>query len=184
MIQTVAVIGGSGFVGRATIEKLAQAGKQIIVLCRNSDRAKFLKPMGRIGQITIVAGNALDDAALEAVLAPADAVVNMVGILAESGAQKFGKVIGGVGILLFSVSFLTVPSSPSAASSALLVSILPSTILMFLGLYIALFSGDVPVRRFSPKLRPLGLLMFVVGFGLLTLGTWVLNDFNFLTFTN
>ena len=28
------------------------------------------------------------------------------------------------------------------------------------------------------------LLMFVAGFGLLTLGTWVLNDFNFLTFTN
>ena len=28
------------------------------------------------------------------------------------------------------------------------------------------------------------LLMFVFGFGLLTLGTWVLNDFNFLTFTN
>ena len=90
MIHTVTVIGGSGFVGRATIEKLAQAGKQIIVLCRNSDRAKFLKPMGRVGQITIVAGDALDDAALEAVLAPADGVVNMVGILAESGAQKFG----------------------------------------------------------------------------------------------
>ena len=89
MINTVAVIGGSGFVGRATIEKLAQAGNQIIVLCRNSDRAKYLKPMGRSGQITIVAGNALDNRALEAVLAPADAVVNMVGILAESGAQKF-----------------------------------------------------------------------------------------------
>ena len=28
------------------------------------------------------------------------------------------------------------------------------------------------------------LLMFIAGFGLLTLGTWVLNDFNFLTFTN
>ena len=92
MIQTVAVIGGSGFVGRATIEKLAQAGKQIIVLCRNSDRAKFLKPMGRVGQITIVAGNALDETALEAVLASADAVVNMVGILAESGAQKFNPL--------------------------------------------------------------------------------------------
>ena len=92
MIQTVAVIGGSGFVGRATIEKLAQAGKQIIVLCRNSDRAKFLKPMGRVGQITIVAGNALDETALEAVLASADAVVNLVGILAESGAQKFNPL--------------------------------------------------------------------------------------------
>ena len=28
------------------------------------------------------------------------------------------------------------------------------------------------------------LIMFVAGFALLTLGTWVLNDFNFLTFTN
>ncbi len=28
------------------------------------------------------------------------------------------------------------------------------------------------------------LMMFIGGFGLLTLGTWVLNDFNFLTFTN
>ncbi|WP_413677649.1 hypothetical protein [Prochlorococcus sp. MIT 0916] len=27
-------------------------------------------------------------------------------------------------------------------------------------------------------------IMFVAGFGLLTLGTWVLNDFNFLTFAN
>ena len=64
MIETVAVIGGSGFVGRAAIEKLAHAGKQIIVLCRNSDRAKFLKPIGRVGQITIVAGDAMDEAAL------------------------------------------------------------------------------------------------------------------------
>ncbi len=28
------------------------------------------------------------------------------------------------------------------------------------------------------------LMMFVTGFALLTLGTWVLNDFSFLTFTN
>jgi len=28
------------------------------------------------------------------------------------------------------------------------------------------------------------LVMFISGFGLLTLGTWVLNDFNFLSFTN
>ena len=28
------------------------------------------------------------------------------------------------------------------------------------------------------------LMMIVAGFGLLTLGTWVLNDSNFLTFTN
>ena len=42
------------------------------------------------------------------------------------------------------------------------------------------------LRRFSEggRYKLVALLMFVVGFGLLTLGTWVLNDFNFLSFTN
>ena len=90
----------------------------------------------------------------------------------DPGVQKVGKVCGGVGLLLYGISFQTVPSSPSAASSALLVSILPSIALMFVGLYVALFSGDVPVRRFSPKMRPLGLLMFVFGFALLEAMHW------------
>jgi NADH dehydrogenase len=62
---------------------------RVIVLCRNSERAKYLKPMGNVGQITLVAGNALDDAVLESVIRPADAVVNLVGILAEGGGQRF-----------------------------------------------------------------------------------------------
>ena len=36
----------------------------------------------------------------------------------------------------------------------------------------------------ATRYKLVALLMFVAGFGLLTLGTWVLNDFNFLTFTN
>tara|TARA_B100000614_G_C14493701_1_gene471802 strand:- start:959 stop:1162 length:204 start_codon:yes stop_codon:yes gene_type:complete len=36
----------------------------------------------------------------------------------------------------------------------------------------------------STRYKVAALMMFVAGFGLLTLGTWVLNDFNFLTFTN
>ena len=36
----------------------------------------------------------------------------------------------------------------------------------------------------STRYKFAALIMFVGGFGLLTLGTWVLNDFNFLTFTN
>jgi NADH dehydrogenase len=94
MINTVTVIGGSGFVGRATVERLARSGKQVIVLCRNSERAKFLKPMGNVGQITIVAGNVLDEAVLEKVIAPADAVVNLIGILAEGGGQRFDQLQG------------------------------------------------------------------------------------------
>jgi NADH dehydrogenase len=103
MIKTVTVIGGSGFVGRATVERIARSGKQLIVLCRNSERAKFLKPMGNVGQITVVAGNVLDEAVLESVIAPADAVVNLIGILAEGGAQRFdqlqGELPGRIGAL-------------------------------------------------------------------------------------
>ncbi|NBP89153.1 MAG: NAD-dependent epimerase/dehydratase family protein [Planctomycetia bacterium] len=58
MDRTVAVIGGSGFVGRAIVEMLAREGARVIVLCRNAERAKFLKTMGVVGQVTPVAGNA------------------------------------------------------------------------------------------------------------------------------
>ncbi|WP_269624611.1 hypothetical protein [Prochlorococcus marinus] len=36
----------------------------------------------------------------------------------------------------------------------------------------------------STRYKVVAVMMFIAGFGLLTLGTWVLNDFNFLTFTN
>ena len=69
----------------------------------------------------------------------------------DVSAQKAGRVAGLIGLGFFGVSFITVPESPSAASSALLVSVLPSLLLMSIGLYIALFAGDIPVRRFSRK---------------------------------
>ena len=49
------------------------------------------------------------------------------------------------------------------------------------------FAADtIFLRRGSEATRykVAALMMFIAGFGLLTLGTWVLNDFNFLTFTN
>ncbi len=89
MEKTIAVIGGSGFVGRATIELIAKHSTRVIVLCRNAEKAKYLKPMGDVGQITLVSGDACDHETLERVIAPADAIVNLVGILAETGSQKF-----------------------------------------------------------------------------------------------
>ena len=100
----------------------------------------------------------------------------------DQSAQKMGKILGLIGLVAFAISFMTVPSSPSAASSALFVSILPSLILMIVGLYIALFSGDIPVRRFSAKIRPLGLLMFLFGFALFESMHW--NDASFIPSTS
>ena len=103
MDKTVAVIGGSGFIGRAIIERLAREGTRVIALCRNAEKAKFLKTMGVVGQVTVVAGNALNDEDLEQVIAPADAVINLIGILAEGGAQRFdalqGELPGRIGQL-------------------------------------------------------------------------------------
>ena len=50
--------------------------------------------MGNVGQITIIAGNVLDETVLTKVIAPADAVVNLIGILAEVGGQRFDKLQG------------------------------------------------------------------------------------------
>ena len=36
----------------------------------------------------------------------------------------------------------------------------------------------------ATRYKLVSLIMFIAGFGLLTLGTWFLNDFQFLSFTN
>ena len=52
----------------------------------------FLKTAGRTGQIELVQGNIRDEASSRAALAGASAIINAVGILYESGPQKFDAV--------------------------------------------------------------------------------------------
>jgi NADH dehydrogenase len=88
----VTVFGGSGFVGRHLVSRLAQDGWQIRVAVRRPDEALFLKPAGVIGQVTPVAANIRDRASVARAVAGADAVINLVGILHESGRQRFKSV--------------------------------------------------------------------------------------------
>jgi len=90
--STIAIIGATGFIGRRIVEVLAEEGARIKVLARNPDRAKFLKPMGSVGQISVFPGDALDEKALAGVMSGADAVVNTIGILAENGRQSFSAL--------------------------------------------------------------------------------------------
>ena len=90
--RRTAVLGGSGFVGRYVVERLAARGDVVPVGCRHAENAKFLMTFGQVGQIAAV-NVAIDDAELlPAFLAGNEAVVNCVGILAESGAQTFERV--------------------------------------------------------------------------------------------
>lgn len=85
----VTVIGGAGFIGRYVVEALARAGYRVRVVSRHADSALFLKPLGDLGQIQVISGNIRSDADMARAFAGAAAGVNLVGILAESGEQRF-----------------------------------------------------------------------------------------------
>lgn len=92
MSQLVTIFGGSGFVGRYIARRMANAGWRVRVATRRPTDAVFVKPYGSVGQVEPVACNIRDDASVAAAMQGADAVVNCVGILTESGANKFDAV--------------------------------------------------------------------------------------------
>ncbi len=92
MARLVTVFGGSGFIGRYIVRLLAQEGWRVNVAVRDAERAKFLKPMGDVGQVTPMAVSLRDRDAIAAAVAGADVVVNLVGILYESGRQSFEAI--------------------------------------------------------------------------------------------
>ena len=90
--RMVTVFGGSGFVGRHVVAHLARDGWQVRVAVRRPDTALFLKPAGVVGQITPVAANIRDQESIDRAVAGADAVINLVAILHESGRQTFAAL--------------------------------------------------------------------------------------------
>jgi NADH dehydrogenase len=90
--RIVTVFGGSGFLGRQVVRKLAKRGWRIRVATRRPDLAFHLQPSGRVGQIHAVQANLRNPASIARALRGAEAVVNLVGILAESGRQNFEAV--------------------------------------------------------------------------------------------
>ena len=90
--RRVTVIGGSGFLGRYIVKRLAAEGPVVRVAVRNPDAALFLKPFGPVGRIVPFGTDIRDDALVSAAVAGVDAVVNLPGILHESGRQTFQAI--------------------------------------------------------------------------------------------
>jgi NADH dehydrogenase len=90
--KLVAVFGGSGFLGRHIVRALARDGWRVRVGVRHPNTAHFLRPMGRVGQIQIVKANLLKGDDVAEMMREATAVINLVGILFERGAQRFQAV--------------------------------------------------------------------------------------------
>ncbi|MEI6572827.1 MAG: complex I NDUFA9 subunit family protein [Alphaproteobacteria bacterium] len=87
--QLVTVFGGSGFIGRHVVRALAKRGYRVRVAVRRPDLANFLQPLGNVGQIHAVQANLRYPDSVARAVQGSDAVVNLVGILAEKGRQRF-----------------------------------------------------------------------------------------------
>lgn len=90
--RIVTVFGGSGFIGRHVIRALADRGWRVRNACRRPDLAQHLQPLGSVGQIVSVQANVRNEASVRAACAGADAVINLVAIMHESGRQTFEEV--------------------------------------------------------------------------------------------
>ncbi len=88
----VTVFGGSGFLGRHVVRALARRGYRVRVAVRRPELAGFLQPMGYVGQIQVIQANLRYPDSVRRAVEGADAVVNLVGILAPSGRQSFKAV--------------------------------------------------------------------------------------------
>ena len=87
-IQNVLVIGGSGFVGRHVVRRLAERGIDVIVPSRRRERARDLILLPTVDVIT---ADVHDAAALASLMRDQDAVINLVGILQGGRGTPYGK---------------------------------------------------------------------------------------------
>ena len=87
--QTVAVIGGSGFVGRHLLVRLVNAGLQVTALARSSAAESGWR---KLAGVRVVRVKLESDEALSACLAGQAVVINLVGILHESREIDFDAV--------------------------------------------------------------------------------------------
>jgi NADH dehydrogenase len=90
--RVVTVFGGSGFIGRHLVRRLARRDWVVRVAVRHPSRAQFLKPMGDVGQIAPLRARIEDPMSVQAALDGAQAAVNLVGILYERGRRSFAAV--------------------------------------------------------------------------------------------
>ncbi len=90
--RIVTVFGGSGFIGRHLIRRLARTGAVVRVATRNPAKAGFLKTAGAVGQIVPLGCDVFKDDSVARVVKDADAVVNLIGALHETSSMPFAAV--------------------------------------------------------------------------------------------
>ncbi len=86
------VFGGSGFIGRYVVKRLAEAGHVVRVAVRDTEAARALCPMGKVGQVVPLYCNLTQPGTVARAVEGADLLVNLVGILAERRGGDFQRI--------------------------------------------------------------------------------------------
>jgi len=86
--ETILVVGGSGFVGRHVVNRLVIEGYKVIVPTRRQANANELK---LLPTVDIVESDVYRQPELQRLVERASAVINLVGILNESGSSTFAR---------------------------------------------------------------------------------------------
>lgn len=87
--KKIVILGGSGFIGKSIVQRLAKAGALITVAVRHPAQGLFLKSMGEVGQITLMAVDFNKPLSLTTVLEGNDVVINLIGQLFEKSRTTF-----------------------------------------------------------------------------------------------
>jgi uncharacterized protein YbjT (DUF2867 family) len=128
--RVATVFGGSGFIGRYVVKRLAHQGYVVRVPSRYPEGALFLKPMGAVGQVVPLYAPVTIEATVQRAVEGAEVVVNLVGALTESpaasfeavhteGAERIARLSAAAGVArLIQVSAIGAdPNSPSRYAS-------------------------------------------------------------------
>ncbi|MCC6598848.1 MAG: complex I NDUFA9 subunit family protein [Alphaproteobacteria bacterium] len=91
--KVATIFGGTGFLGRQIVRKLARKGYTIKVATRVPESAYFLRPAGVVGQIVPFACDYDNPESIAQAVRGADIVVNCIGILFQRGKRNtFSRV--------------------------------------------------------------------------------------------
>jgi len=85
----VTIFGGSGLLGRYAVRAFANAGWRVRAGVRHPNLGQYLMTMGHVGQIMVAKADVTDADSVAAAMRGADVVVNLVGVLYQSGHQSF-----------------------------------------------------------------------------------------------